>query len=112
MIWQKKEINPYPVTDKVTFRNLDETIMRTVRGDAGTLVAGLRKAHARLAELNDETEEKEKLETARYLAKVIFGEEQAEKLIEFYHDPLAVISACGLYFQGRLSKKITKAQKA
>ena len=52
------------------------------------------------------------LESARVFAEVIFGKEQAEKLIAFYeNDALAVINACGMYFSQRLAKIITKAQK-
>ena len=38
-------------------------------------------------------------------------QEQGDALCRFYEDPLAVVTACGLYFRERLSKKITKAQK-
>jgi hypothetical protein len=45
-------------------------------------------------------------------AAVIFGEEQAKQLMEFYHDdPPGVIHVCLLYFQQRLSKRIIKASK-
>ncbi len=108
----KKEINPYPVSDKVTFRNIDKTITLTVRGEASSFVSGLKIAQVKISELNDESSECEQINAARYFAKVIFGEEQANQLVDFYNDPLTVITACGMYFQDRLSKKITKAQKA
>lgn len=108
----KKEINPYPVMDKVTFRNLDQTINLTVRSDGSTIVVNLKRANDRLNKLTDDTPEDERIEAARFFAETIFGKEQADRLVEFYNgDALAVISACGLYFRERLAKKITKAQK-
>lgn len=107
----KNEINPYSVTDKVVFRNVDKTLSLTVRADAGRLVAGLKKANAAIAELNEESSECQQWNAAREFATVVFGEEQAQKLIDFYDEPLTVISVCGMYFQKRLAKKITKAQK-
>lgn len=107
----KNEINPYSVTDKVVFRNVDKTLALTVRADAGRLVAGLKKANAAIAELNEESSECQQWNAAREFATVVFGEEQAQKLIDFYDEPLTVISVCGMYFQKRLAKKITKAQK-
>ena len=53
----KHEINPYSVSDKVTFRNVDKTLNLTVRADAGRLVAGLKKANASISELTEESNE-------------------------------------------------------
>ena len=44
----RKEINPYPVSDKVTFRNVDKTLKLTVRADASSLVIGLKKANVEI----------------------------------------------------------------
>lgn len=107
----RREINPYPVSDKVTFRNVDKTLKLTVRADASSLVIGLKKANDKLSSLTDDTPEKERAEAARLFASTIFGQEQGDALCRFYEDPLAVVTACGLYFRERLSKKITKAQK-
>ena len=107
----KKEINPYAVSDKVTFRNVDKTLTLYVRGDASSLVVGLRKAHDKLKELTDGSDEFERVNAARVFARSIFGEEQGDKLFDFYNEPLAVITAVGMYFEKQLAKKITKAQK-
>lgn len=108
----KKEINPYPVMDKVTFRNLDKTLTLTVRSDGSSIVVGLKKANERLNGLTDETPEDERLDAARYFARTIFGQDQGDRLVDFYNgDALAIITACGVYFRERLAKKITKAQK-
>ena len=107
----RHEINPYSVSDKVTFRNVDKTMTLTVRGDASSIVLGLKRANDKLSSLTDDTPDQEKAEAARLFAATIFGQEQGDALCRFYEDPLAVVTACGLYFRERLSKKITKAQK-
>lgn len=107
----RHEINPFPVSDKVTFRNVDKTLKLTVRADASTIVLGLKRANERLSALTDESPDEEKAAAARMFAAVLFGNEQGDSLYRFYEDPLAVVTACGMYFRERLSKKITKAQK-
>lgn len=107
----KKEINPYSVADKVTFRNVDKTIELYVRADAGTLIMGLKEAQEKLKGLTDNSGECERINAARFFAKSVFGEEQADKLVDFYNDPLAIITAVGMYFDQRLKKLIARAQK-
>ena len=107
----RKEINPFSVSDKVTFRNVDKTMTLTVRSDAGMLVLGLKRVNEKLSGITDDSPEDERKEAARFFADTLFGKEQGEKLFDFYGDPVAVITACGMYFRERLSKKITKAQK-
>ena len=107
----KREINPFQVSDKVTFRNVDKTITLYVRSSAASLVVNLKKAQDRLKGLTDETPEEERIEAARYFAQAVFGEKQADQLVEFYGEPLAVLSAVGMYFDKQLRQKITKAQK-
>jgi hypothetical protein len=110
-MFKKNEISPYSVEDKVTFRNVDKTLTLYVRGDAASFVVGLKKAQDRLAEITSESDESEREDCARFFARTLFGDEQGDKLVEFYGEPLAVITVCGMYFKERLSKKITKAQK-
>lgn len=108
----RKEINPYPVTDKVRFRNVDKTLDIIVRADASSIVLGLKKVNERLSSMTDETPEEERLSAALFFAETLFGKEQGKTFCEFYeNNPLTIINACGMYFQERLSKKITKAQK-
>ena len=107
----KKEINPFSVSDKVTFRNVDKTLTLYVRSDAASMVVGLKSAQEKLKEINDDSDECEKVNAARYFARSIFGEEQGDKLVDFYHEPLAIITAVSMYFDKQLKQKITKAQK-
>lgn len=114
MIFSKlfnKEISPYAVSDKVVFRNVDETLTLYVRSDAGSLVVGLKKAQEQLKTISDNNTEEERLAAAKAFACSVFGEEQAEKLAAFYKEPLAIISAVSIYFDRRLKKKIIEAQK-
>ena len=107
----RKDITPYSVEDKVTFRNVDKTLTLYVRGDAASFVVGLKKAQEKLTEIADDSEECERVNTARFFARTLFGDEQGDQLVDFYNEPLAVITVCGMYFKDRLAKKITKAQK-
>lgn len=100
------------VHDTVTIREGDETLKLTVNGDSMRIVAGLNKAQQKMTALNDESTEEEIISTAEYFASVIFGKEQAEKLMAFYaDDPSCVITVCGQYFRERLADKISKVQK-
>lgn len=105
------KINPYQVSDKITFQCVDKEITLLVRSDAASLVLGLKNANERLTALRDDSPLEDRKEAARMFAATLFGTDQADKLCEFYDDPLAVITACGMYFKERLAKKITKAQK-
>jgi len=108
---KNNEINPFSVTDRVTFRNVDRTVELTVRGDASVMVATLRKISGPLDGVTNATEE-EQNKVAHDFAEAIFGAKQAEQLFELYDgNPISVITACGMYFRDRLSGKITKAQK-
>lgn len=110
-MFHKREINPYSVSDKVTFRNVDKTLTLYVRDNATNLVVNLKRAQENLSELTDNSDECQRVNASRFFAKAVFGEEQADKLVDFYNEPLAVISAVGQYFDLRLKKLIAKAQK-
>lgn len=106
----RKEINPYTVTGKAVFRNMDKTLTLVVKSDAPTLMVNLRKAEEIMEKVNRNSSEEEKREAARFFAWAVFGEE-SDRLMDFYNDPAAVISAVGMYFRNQLRHKITKAQK-
>lgn len=110
-LFRKKEISPYGIEDKVTFRNVDKTLTLYVRGDAASFVMGLKKAQEKLRDIAEDSDECERVNCARFFARSIFGDEQGDRLVDFYSEPLAVINVCGMYFKDRLGKKITKAQK-
>lgn len=107
----RREISPYAIEDKATFRNVDKTLTLYVRSNATSLVTGLKLAQEKLKALSDDSDECQRMNAARFFAKSIFGEEQADKLVDFYNDPLAIVSVVGMYFEKRLKKKIMKAQK-
>lgn len=100
------------VHDKVEIKEGDEKIMLHVDSDPMRMVAGLSQAQKMLQELNKDSSDEETDKAARYFATVIFGKEQAETLVAFYHnDAACVINVCGQYFSKRLGKLITNAQK-
>ena len=107
----RKEINPYSVSDRVTFRNVDKTLTLYVRADASSIIVGLKSAQERLKALTEDTPEDERTAATLAFAGAIFGADQAQQLLDFYGEPLTVLTVCGQYFKEFLGKKITKAQK-
>ena len=107
------EISLNRVHDTVKINENGEVLTLVVNADPMRLVAGLNKAQQKLTEMvNQEPTEDEMKETAEYFAAVIFGTEQARKLMEFYaNDAACVINVCGTYFRERLGNKISKVQK-
>ena len=100
------------VHDKVEIKEGDEKIMLRVDSDPMRMVAGLSQAQKMLQELNKDSSDEETDKAALFFASVIFGKEQAETLVAFYHnDAACVINVCGQYFSKRLGKLITNAQK-
>jgi len=100
------------IHDRVRIVEGDERLELRVDADPMRMVAGLNEAQRRLREISDESAPEIQHDASLYFAGVIFGQEQAQKLMEFYHDDAAcVINVCGRYFSGRLAKMIEKAQK-
>ena len=100
------------VYDTVTIREGGEKLNLHVNADPSRIVVGLSQAQKRLVTINEETTDEERKEIALFFAGVIFGEEQAQKLLDYYYgDSSCVVAVCGQYFSRRLSKLITKAQK-
>lgn len=100
------------VHDTVRIKEDGETLVLTVNGDSLRMVAGLNKAQEKMKALTEESTDDEVREAAEYFAAVLFGREQAEKLMAFYADDAGcVISACGKYFRERLADKIARQQK-
>ena len=106
----RNEINPYTVSCKAVFRNIDKTLVLYVRSDAPSLMAGLKNSAERLSKVSGKSSIEEQTEAARYFARTVFGED-GDRLVEFYHEPQAVIAAVGMFFDRQLKKAITKAQK-
>lgn len=100
------------VYDHITIQEGNGKLSLTVNGDAQRIVAGLNKAQAKMMALKDDDDDETVKGVAEYFASVIFGDEQAKKLMDFYaDDPGCVISVCGQYFTKRLAGKIAKVQK-
>ena len=100
------------VHDTVRVSEGDEHITLKVEDDAGRMVAGIGEATKVLQELTAETSLEDQRKAALYFASVIFGDDGAARLMEFYHnDPTCVVNLCAQYFSKRLGGLITKAQK-
>ena len=111
-VFKPFNISLHRVHDKVRITEGGESLDLHVDADPMRMVAGLSQAQKMLQGITNETPEEESLNAARYFAQVIFGKDQAEQLVGFYHnDAGCVINVCGRYFEKRLSKLITAAQK-
>lgn len=112
MFGKRYEVTLNRVHDSISIKEGNERLTLTVNGDAMRMVAGLNKAQKKMLELKDDATDEQVKETAEYFASVIFGQEQARKLMDFYaDDPGCVISVCGQYFKERLADRIAKVQK-
>lgn len=100
------------VYDTVTIKEGGEKLILHVNSDPSRIVVGLAQAQKRLVTIDADTPEDDRKQIALFFAEVIFGEEQARKLFDFYYgESSCVVAVCGQYFAKRLSKLITKAQK-
>lgn len=100
------------VTDKITIREGDESLPLSVNGDAMRMVAGMNRATEKMTALEDDPTDENARDCALFFASVIFGKDQAQKLLDFYaDDPGCVINVCGQYFKDRLAGKIASVQK-
>jgi hypothetical protein len=112
MFKRSHEISLNRVHDSVTFRESDDKLTLKVYGDPMRLTSGLMHVQRNMQGLTDDSPEDEQNAMAKELATVIFGPQQAEQLMEFYHnDAPGVMNVCLQYFKQRLSAKIVKAQK-
>ena len=109
---KKYEMSLYRVHDDVTIKEGMDTLHLLVEGDPDRIIAGLTSAQKMLRALTETSTEDENRAAARMLAAAIFGDDQADKLLAFYHDdPGCVIRVCSQYFSKRLSHLITDSQK-
>ena len=100
------------VFDTVTIKEGGERLTLHVNSDPNRIVVGLAQAQKRLMTINEETTDEEREEIALFFAGVLFGDEQAKQLLDFYYgDSSCVVAVCGNYFAKRLKNIITKAQK-
>lgn len=100
------------VRDHIVVREGNDDLHLTVDCDARNIVSRIQKANKTLSEINDGSTDEQKHNAAYALAEAFFGCEQADELMAFYNDdPGCVVAVCGMYFEKRLGKKITAAQK-
>lgn len=111
-MFKKYSLSLGRVYDKIRIKEGTDHLDLFVDADPQRMVAGLEQAQGMLKTITDETTEQQRRDIALYFAGVIFGAEQANKLLDYYHDDSnCVIMVCGRYFSERLGKKIVKQQK-
>lgn len=112
MFRKKYEMSLNRVHDTVSIREGDDRLVLRVDVDPMRITAGLVQARQMMQQWTDKTPKKQQKEYALFFAGVIFGEEQAKQLLDFYHgNPGCVVNVCGRYFSERLRGLIEKAQK-
>ena len=101
------------VHDLIEVREGTEHLILRVDADAMDLVRTINSLEPRLNAIQDDAEaEKEADSIAREFCTAIFGNEQTDKIFDFYNNSgVAVLGIVGKYFSERLGKLITKAQK-
>lgn len=111
-MFRKNTLTLGRVYDTIKIAEGGATLTLHVNSDPARIVVGLAQAQKRLVTINEETTDEEREEIARFFSGVIFGEEQTQKLFDFYYgEASCVVAVCGQYFAKRLSKLISKAQK-
>ena len=114
---EKTMFKPFTVTlnrvrDRVKISEGAETLELYVDDDPMRLTAGITESVKLLKALGDESTDEDVQTTALYMARTIFGADQAKRLMDYYHqDGRCVISVCSVYIEKRLSRLIIKAQK-
>ena len=101
------------VRDRITIKEGQERLNLVVDSDSTAIVTRIRKSQETMTRMirSDATDE-EREQAARDFSEAIFGKDQTDRLVEFYQgDMSCVATICGLYFEKRLCKKITQAQK-
>ena len=102
------------VRDRITIKEGNESLVLAVDCDSTAIVTRIRNAQESIIKVsNGKSTEEERNQAARQFSEAIFGKEQTDRLSAFYNDDLScVVTICGMYFEKRLCKKITAAQKS
>ena len=98
------------VHDKVTFYAGNEKVTLRVDKDGWKIITDLNAVREKLAEVTPENMTERVDDCAKAFAQAIFGEEQADRLVALFGNPVSVINVCEQYFRKYLNKKITKTQ--
>ena len=100
------------IRDHVVMREGDDELKLTVDCDPRIIVKDLQRAQTAMLKIGEGSSEDEKKAASTALSTAIFGDVQTEQLFAFYSgDAACVALVCSQYFEKRLAKKITRAQK-
>lgn len=111
--WLKRlfgfEISLNRVHDRFTVRQGNERLEIRVDSDPRIIIAKIRNANEKILKAKDDENRKQ---AARVFAESMFGKEQTDSLLALYNgDYSCLMTVSSLYFEKRLSSKITKVQK-
>ena len=109
-IFQRNRLTLNRVRDTVYFREGRDEIRMVVDEDALAIGRRIRRS---LEYIDEAKQDEAKIESAaRQFVEAVFGADQTEKLVEFYHgDMIPAFEITSLYMTKRLAKIITKAQR-
>lgn len=103
------------VRDSFKIKEGNETLSLYVDKDSRRIVTDLQKAQKQIHEITPGSSEDEIRNASLAMPRAVFGEEQTQKILEFYHNDVGCVATIfGIYFSDKkngLAKKITKAQK-
>lgn len=107
------ELSLNRVHDRLMIKEGNETLDLRVDSDPRVMVTRIRQANELLMGANKEkATDEDRINAAKIFSEAVFGKDQALKLAELYNEDYSCVMAiCGMYFEKRLCKKITKAQK-
>ena len=100
------------IRDHVVFKEGGDRLELTVDEHPARLVAGMARVRDKMAELDKDATEEKATAAAMEFAVVIFGAEQANKIMKFYAgSSINVLRICEQYFTERLRGLIVRRQK-
>ena len=106
------EISLNRVHDRFDVKEGNERLVMQVDSDPRMIVTKIRNANEKIQEAQKNGSEEKREQAVRTFSEAMFGKEQTDSLLAFYNgDYSCVMTICALYFEKRLSSKITKAQK-
>lgn len=100
------------IRDHVVFEEGGDRLELTVDESPARLVSGMVRVRDKMEELDKDATEEKANAAAMEFAVVIFGAEQANKILKFYGgNAISVLRICEQYFTKRLRAIIVRKQK-
>jgi hypothetical protein len=114
-VFRRKAYTLNRVRDSFKIKEGNETLSLYVDKDSKQIVTDLHKAQKAIQGITPGSSEDEIRDASLSMPRAVFGEEQTQKILDFYHNDIGCVAAIfGIYFSDKkhgLAKKITQAQK-